>query len=76
MMTGTEINYTKYEKARVIGARALQIAMGAPVLLKLTQDDLEKINYSPIVIAKLEFEKGVLPIVIKRPLPPAVEAAA
>ena len=41
-------NLTKYEKARLIGARALQISMGAPLLLDLNETDLEKINYSPI----------------------------
>ncbi len=61
--------YTRYEKARIIGARALQIAMGAPILLKLTEEDLEKINYNPVEIAKMEFESGVIPITIKRPLP-------
>ena len=61
--------YTKYERARIIGARALQIAMGAPILLKLGKDDLEKLKYNPINIAKREFEEGILPIVIKRPLP-------
>jgi len=65
----TEIKYTKYEKARLIGARALQIAMGAPVLLKMKKAELEKVNYSPVTLAKLEFEKGVIPIMIKRPLP-------
>ena len=63
------IIYTKYEKARIIGARALQIAMGAPILVLLEKGDYEKINYSPIEIAKKEFEQGVLPITIKRPLP-------
>ena len=61
--------YTKYERARIIGARALQIAMGAPILLKLDKDDLEKLKYNPINIAKREFEEGILPIVIKRPFP-------
>ncbi len=61
--------FTKYEKARLIGARALQIAMGAPLLLDLKKEDLEKIKYDPIKIAKAEFEKGILPITIKRPLP-------
>lgn len=64
-----KIVYTKYEKARIIGARALQIAMGAPLLLKLSKEDLEKINYSPIEIAKMEFERDILPITIKRPMP-------
>ena len=69
------VNYTKYEKARVIGARALQLAMGAPVLVKLSKAELERMNYSPIAIAKLEFEKGIMPIMVKRPLPESVEPA-
>lgn len=63
------MKFTKYEKARIIGARALQIAMGAPLLLKMKEEDFEKINYNPIDIAKLEFEKEVIPITIRRPLP-------
>jgi DNA-directed RNA polymerase subunit K len=54
-------NYTKYEIARLIGVRALQVRMGAPILLKLPKA-MEK----PIEIAKLEFEKNVLPITVKR----------
>ncbi len=61
---------TKYEKARVIGARALQIAMGAPLMLKLSKKNLEELHYNFVSIAKREFEKGKLPITIKRPLPP------
>jgi len=64
-----EIVYTKYEKARMLGSRALQISMGAPFLIKLTDEDLKKIRYNPIEIAKMEYEEGVLPIAIKRPLP-------
>jgi DNA-directed RNA polymerase subunit K len=59
-------DYTKYEKARIIGARALQIAMGAPFLVKLSKKDIEELKYNPIAIAKLEFEKNLLPITIKR----------
>lgn len=66
--------YTKYEKARIIGARALQLAMGAPFLLKLDQDFLRKISFNTITIAKMEFEQGILPITIKRPMPLKVEA--
>ncbi len=61
--------YTKYEIARMIGSRALQISMGAPFMVKLTSADLERIRYNPIVIAKMEFEKGALQITVKRPLP-------
>ena len=61
--------FTKYEVARVLGARALQIAMNAPLLIKLTQEDLEKINFDALKIAEIEFKSGVLPIAIKRPFP-------
>ncbi|MBS3156120.1 DNA-directed RNA polymerase subunit K [Candidatus Woesearchaeota archaeon] len=61
--------FTKYEKARIIGARALQIFMEAPILVKISKEDFEKLRYNPIEIAKKEFEEGVLPITIKRPLP-------
>lgn len=56
------MDYTKFEKARLIGARALQIKMGAPIRIKLSKD-IEK----PLDIAKLEFEKDALPITVKRP---------
>lgn len=67
------MKYTKYEKARLIGARALQISMGAPFLIKMNEGDLEKINYKPVEVAKLELEKGLLPITIKRPAPKRAE---
>lgn len=63
------MEFTKFERARIIGARALQLAMGAPVLVKMTKQDLDKINYNPIEIARDEFDKGILPITIKRPMP-------
>jgi DNA-directed RNA polymerase I, II, and III subunit RPABC2 len=55
---------TRFERAKVISARALQIAMGAPVLVK-TPPDID----SPIDIAVLEIEEGILPISITRRLP-------
>jgi DNA-directed RNA polymerase subunit K len=61
--------FTKYEKARILGARALQIAMNAPLLIKISTEDLEKIKYDAIKIAEIEFNSNVLPISIKRPLP-------
>ena len=64
-----QMKFTKYEKARIIGARALQLTMGAPLILKLNKEDLERIMYNPIDIAKMEFEKGIIPITIKRPMP-------
>ena len=61
--------FTKYEKARILGARALQIAMNAPLLIKLSKEDLEKIKYDAIKIAEIELNSNVLPISVKRPLP-------
>ena len=55
---------TRFERARVVGARALQVSMGAPVLLDITNQTL-----SPIDIALMELEEGVLPISIRRALP-------
>lgn len=64
-----EIKYTKYERARMIGSRALQISMGAPLMVELNPEELEKLKFNPIEIAKLEFEAGVIPLTIKRPMP-------
>jgi|TARA_B100002003_G_C14053121_1_gene507140 DNA-directed RNA polymerase subunit K/omega len=60
---------TKYEIARIIGARALQISSGAPFLIKLEEKDLKELKYNPVEIAKKEFEAGVVPISVTRPLP-------
>ena len=65
--------FTKYERARIIGSRALQISMGAPFMIKLTKEDLEKINYDPIEIAKREFDAGLVPMTVVRPLPKKIE---
>jgi len=55
--------YTRYEKARIIGARALQISLGAPTMLKLEENDYQ---LDPIDMAIKEFEKGVIPISVIR----------
>lgn len=65
--------HTKYEQARIIGARALQISMGAPFLIKLTDEELKKLGYSTLEIAKLEFKQGLIPLSVKRPVPGAVK---
>lgn len=61
--------FSKYEVARIIGARALQIAMNAPLLIKMNKEDLEKIKYDSLKIAEIEFESEVLPISVKKPFP-------
>ena len=60
---------TKYERARILGARALQIAMNAPLLIKIKQSDLEAIKFDALKIAEIELNSNVLPITIKRPMP-------
>ena len=52
------MNYTKFEKARIIGARSLQISDGAFLAI-----DTEK--RSSLDIAKEEFEKGKIPLMAK-----------
>ena len=63
------MQYSKYEKARILGSRALQLSMGAPSLLKLTEEDYMRIRYNPIEIAKLEFKDNLIPITVRRLLP-------
>ncbi|MEM3112992.1 MAG: DNA-directed RNA polymerase subunit K [Candidatus Pacearchaeota archaeon] len=61
--------FTKYEVARILGARSLQIAMDAPLLKRIPKEKLEEINYDPMKIAKEEFDSDVLPITVKQPFP-------
>jgi len=53
-------DYTRYEKARVLGARSLQIAMGAPAFIET--DGTER----PLEIAKKEMASNKLPITVKK----------
>lgn len=55
---------TRFEKARIVGARALQISMGAPILI-----DISEGSGSPIDIALRELDSGMLPMTIRRTLP-------
>lgn len=52
---------SKYEKVRIISSRALQIAQGAPPLVKLPKG-----VSSPVDIATLEWDKNVIPIEAKK----------
>ena len=54
---------TRFEKARIVGARALQISMGAPILVDADE------NTNPIDIALCELDSSILPITIRRTLP-------
>ncbi|MCU4752118.1 DNA-directed RNA polymerase subunit K [Halobacteria archaeon AArc-curdl1] len=54
-----EQRHNRYEKARILGARALQISYGAPVLTPTDQSE-------PILIAAEEYDAGVLPFTVYR----------
>ena len=56
-----DMKLTRFEKARIIGARGLQIALGAPVLIEVPENLVD-----PIEIAKLEFEQGLLAMAAER----------
>ncbi len=58
---GIIMEYTRFETARIIGARALQLAYGAPPLIEVPKDISD-----PLELAQLEFEKDVIPIVVVR----------
>jgi DNA-directed RNA polymerase I, II, and III subunit RPABC2 len=54
---------TKYERARVLGTRALQISMNAPVMVDLDGET------DPLKIAEKELRERKIPIIIRRYLP-------
>jgi DNA-directed RNA polymerase I, II, and III subunit RPABC2 len=58
------VRLTRFEKARITGARSLQLSLGAPILTKLPPEFTDT-----IMIAKYELEKKTLPISIRRILP-------
>ena len=55
---------TRFEKARIMGARALQLSLGAPVFIEIPKNATTSLE-----IAMEELKQRVLPIVIKRTLP-------
>lgn len=56
------MQYTRFEKARIVGARALQVAMGAPIILDLA----DRAVRDPVEVAELEFAEGLVPITVTR----------
>lgn len=62
----TATSYTRYERARIVGARALQISMGAPVLVRTAKID-------PLDIALVEFDENRVPITVRRQFGNVVE---
>ncbi len=55
---------TRFERARVVGARALQVSLGAPILVEIPDEVSD-----PIDISILELQEGVLPMTVRRTLP-------
>ena len=55
---------TRFERARIMGARALQLSLGAPVFIEIPKNAT-----SSLEIAMEELKQRVIPIVIKRTLP-------
>lgn len=55
---------TRFERARIVGARALQVTLGAPILVQLPAGMSD-----PIDIAVEELRESVLPMTVRRTLP-------
>lgn len=55
----TKIKLTRFEKARLIGARALQLSMGAKPLIKVSG------SLDPIDIATMELKEGIMPLKVR-----------
>lgn len=53
--------FTRFERARILGARALQLSLGAPILI-----DVEPSLVDPVEIAEAEFAAGRIPITVRR----------
>ena len=51
--------HSRFEKARIIGSRALQISMGAPVNIKVPEEIID-----PVIIAQMEYDQQVIPITV------------
>jgi len=49
------MKYTRFEKARIVGARALQIALGAPILVDYPVEMID-----PVDIAMLEYDEEII----------------
>lgn len=63
---------TRFERARVAGARALQIALGAPPLIEPTTPIA---RLDPLRMALAEIEKGIVPLTVQRLSEPRVRNA-
>jgi DNA-directed RNA polymerase subunit K/omega len=55
------LEYTRFEKARIVGARSLQLSMGAPPLIETPAD-----VRNPVRVAMLEYESNAIPLTVQR----------
>lgn len=55
------MEYTRFEKARIVGARALQVSMGAPPLIEMPPE-----VRNPVRVAMAEYEADAIPLTVKR----------
>jgi DNA-directed RNA polymerase subunit K/omega len=60
---------TRFERARIVGARALQLSLGAPPLVSLEglpPEHRRRLVEDPVLLARYELAQGVLPITVMR----------
>lgn len=55
------MDYTRFEKARIVGARALQLSMGAPPLIEIPSE-----VRNPVQVAMLEYTSDAIPLTVQR----------
>ncbi len=55
------MDYTRFEKARIVGARALQVSMGAPPLIEIDEEIRD-----PVQVAMLEYKADAIPLTVQR----------
>jgi DNA-directed RNA polymerase subunit K len=57
----TSETYTRFERARILGARALQVSLGAPILIDVPPQLID-----PVEISEREFAANMIPITVRR----------
>lgn len=55
------MEYTRFERARIVGARALQLSMGAPPLIEISEDVRD-----PVQVAMAEYRADAIPLTVQR----------
>ncbi len=61
IVDGQNEAFNRFEVARILGARALQLSFGAPPLVEVPEGIVE-----PIKLARIEFENDLIPLVVER----------